>query len=74
MFCVMTRFVSDFCNVKQSFVRDGVIDELRAVQFINSITEASLTFSDFIELCPLLHCRIVVKHCCTVFAIKQVNG
>ena len=74
MCCVKRRFVSDFCNVKQSFARDGVIDELRAVQFINSITEASLTFSDFVELCSLLRYKIVVKHGCALFAIKQMNG
>ena len=74
MCCVKRRFVSDFCNVKQSFARDGVIDELRAVEFINSITEAPLTFSDFIELCSLLRYRIVVKHGCALFAIKQMNG
>jgi hypothetical protein len=74
MCCVKRRFVSDFQSLKQSFLNDNVIDELRVSQFIASMCEEPLSFADFIEICALIRYKIVAKSGPASYLIQQLNG
>lgn len=71
---VKRHFLSDFHNLKPSFMSGDVVDELRANELIASICETPCCFADFSDLCSLIRYNISVKPGQSLSLIKRMNG